>query len=151
MSGRYDWLLFAHVLAGAIWLGALVLLTALAVLILRAPELAEPFTGALRRIGPIVLAPLPVLVLGLGVWMVADSAAWSFGQLWIVLALVLFGLAFAIGAAHQSRAALAAERAARRGDHAEAARRLRAWAWGSGTIAVLLTAALWDMVFKPGL
>jgi uncharacterized membrane protein len=151
MSGLYDWLLFVHILAGAIWIGAVVMLAALAALILRAPELAERFTGALRRLGPIVLAPLPVLVLGLGIWMVADSAAWSLGQLWIVLALLLFGAAFAIGAAHQSRAALAAERASRRGDHAEAARRLRAWAWGSAAIAVLLAAALWDMVFKPGL
>ena len=46
MSALYDWLLFVHVLAGAIWIGAIVLLTALAGLILRAPELAEPFTGA---------------------------------------------------------------------------------------------------------
>jgi uncharacterized membrane protein len=151
MSRLYDWLLFVHILAGAIWIGAIVLLAALAALIVRAPELAEPFTGALRRLGPVVLAPLPVLVLGLGTWMVADSGAWSFGQLWIVLALVLFGAAFAIGAAHQSRAALGAERAVRRGDHAEAARRLRTWARGSAAIALLLAAALWDMVFKPGL
>jgi len=50
--------------------------------------------------------------------------------------------------AHQSRAALAAERAP---DRATAARHLRHWAWGTAVIIVLLVAATWDMVFKPGL
>ena len=47
--------------------------------------------------------------------------------------------------------ALHADRAARRGDAAEAARQLRRWTWGMGAIALLLVAATWDMVFKPGL
>ena len=80
--------------------------------------------------------------------MVADSDAWSLGQLWIVWRWSCSG----------PRCDSAALRAARRlppsdrrpGDHAEAARR-RALGLGNALIALLLAAALWDMVFKPGL
>ena len=58
---------------------------------------------------------------------------------------------FLIGAAHQSRAAIAAERAANEGDDATALRHLRRWAYGMAAILVLLVVATWDMVFKPGL
>lgn len=149
----YDWLVLAHVLAAMVWLGSLVVLGAFALRILRSGEHEEAgrFIGALRVIGPLALAPAPVTLLAAGLAMVGDSEAWDFGQGWIQLALALFAAAFLIGAAHQSRAAIAAERAAERGDHEEAARRLRAWAWGMALIVVLLVVATWDMVFKPGL
>ena len=86
-----------------------------------------------------------------GAWLVAESAAWDFGQLWLQLGLGLYAAAFLVGAAHQSRAAIAAERAAARGDDREAARQLRRWAWGMALIVLLLVATTWDMVFKPGL
>jgi hypothetical protein len=63
----------------------------------------------------------------------------------------LFGAAFLIGAAHQSRAALGLERAAERGDHEAAHRQLARWTWGYAVIVLLLLAVAWDMVFKPGL
>jgi len=152
MSG-YDWLLLLHVIAACVWIGGIAVLGAQAALILRAGEPDDPgrFVRLLRRLGPLVLAPAPVLLGVLGAWMVGDSDTWSFGQAWIVVALALFGGAFLIGAAHQSRAALAAERAAARGDHAEAARSLRRWAWGMAAILGLLLVATWDMVAKPGL
>jgi len=145
----YDWLVFAHVLAAMVWLGGITVLGAFAVRILREddPAAVRSFLGALRRIGPLVLAPAPVLLLGFGVWAVLDSGAWGFGQLWIDLALGLFVAAFLIGAAHQSRAALAAERAS---DPAVALRHLHRWAWGMGVIVALLVVATWAMVFKPG-
>ena len=109
----HDWLLFGHIVAAMVWLGGITVLGAFAVRILREddPVAVRGFLGALRRIGPLVLAPAPVLLLGFGIWAVLDSDAWDFGQLWIDLALGLFVVAFLIGAAHQSRAALAAERA----------------------------------------
>ena len=137
-----DWLLFAHILAAMVWIGGITVLGALAIRVLRDddPTAAGRFLGDLRRIGPVVLAPAPVLLLAFGVWL--D---------WVQLALGLFAAAFLIGAAHQSRAAVAAERAAARGDYAEAGRQLRRWAWGMWLIVLLLVAATWDMVFKPGL
>jgi uncharacterized membrane protein len=152
-TGLYDWLLFGHIVAAMVWLGGGVVLAALAARVLRArkPEEVERFLGNLRVIGPLVLAPATVGVVGLGVWMVLTSSAWGFGQLWVQLAVGLFAAAFVIGAAHQSRTAIAAERAATRGDHVAALRQLARWSWGYGVIVLLLVVATWDMVNKPGL
>ncbi len=153
VAALYDWLLFGHIVAAMIWVGAGVLLGVLAVQVVRGgePEAVARFVANLRRIGPFLLAPATVAVIGLGVWMVLDSSAWEFGQTWVELALALFAAAFLIGAAHQSRAAILAERAASAGDHEEARRRLAHWAVGYWVIVALLVAAAWDMVFKPGL
>ena len=152
-AGLQDWLLLGHVLASMVWIGGIVVLGAFATRILRAADASATgeFLASLRRIGPVVLAPAPVALVAFGVWLVADSDAWDFGQRWVLIALGVFAAAFLVGAAHQSRAALAAERAAARGDAREAARQLRRWAWGMGVIVALLVVATWDMVFKPGL
>ena len=57
-TSLYDWLLFLHILAAAIWLGGLVVISLLAALVLRSgdADLVRRFTGALRIIGPAVLA-----------------------------------------------------------------------------------------------
>jgi hypothetical protein len=41
----------------------------------------------LRVIGPRVLAPATIAVVGFGIWMVLNSSDWSFGQTWVVLGL----------------------------------------------------------------
>ena len=92
-----------------------------------------------------------VLVLGLGIWMVIDSDAWTFGQGWVRLALGLFAVAFVVGALFQSRAAILAQRAVGAGDQGEATRQLRRWSWGMRLILLLLLVVTWDMVFKPGI
>jgi uncharacterized membrane protein len=115
----------------------------------REPGATAGFLGSLRVIGPLVLAPAPVILLGMGIWMVAKQ--WDFGQTWVSVGFALFVVAFLIGAAHQSRAAILAERASKAGDDVAALRHLRRWAYGMGVILLLLIAATWDMVFKPGL
>jgi uncharacterized membrane protein len=149
----YDWLLFLHVVAAMIWVGGGVMLAVIAVRVLRDsdPGAVGRFTGSLRVLGPLVLAPATVSVLGLGIGLVVDNDAWDFGQLWVQLGLGLFGAAFLIGAAWQSRTALAATRAAERRDDAEARRQLRRWSGGYGVIVLLLLMAAWDMTTKPGL
>jgi uncharacterized membrane protein len=149
----YEWLLLGHLLAAMVWVGGGVTLAMLAVTTLRAgdPRSVARFLGSLRVLGPAVLAPATLVVLGLGVWLVLDSAAWDFGQGWVILALVLVVAAIAVGAGHQSRVAINAQRAVDRDDHAEARRQLVRWTWGYAAIVVLLVAIAWDMVFKPGL
>jgi uncharacterized membrane protein len=149
----YDWLLFLHILAAMVWLGSTVALAALATHTVRSgdSEAIRRFIGSLRVIGPIVLAPAPLLLVGFGIWLVLDSDAWDFGQTWIQLALGLFVAAFLYGAAFQSRAAIGAQRAAAAGDHAQAAGQLRRWSWGALLILLLLVLATADMVFRPGL
>ena len=147
----YDWLLLLHILAAMFWVGGITVVGAFAVRILRTrePGATAGFLGSLRVIGPLVLAPAPIILLGMGIWMVAKQ--WDFGDTWISIAFGLFIVAFLIGAAHQSRAAIAAERASQAGDDDAALRHLRRWAYGMAVILVLLLVATWDMVFKPGL
>jgi uncharacterized membrane protein len=149
----YDWLLFLHVLAAMIWVGGGVVLAVIAAGVLGDPDAGAiaRFTGSLRLVGPLTLAPATVAVLGLGIGLVVDSDAWDFGQRWVQLGLGLFTGAFLIGALYRSRAALAASRAAGRDDDAEARRQLRRWSWGYRLIVLLLIAATWDMTTKPGL
>jgi len=149
----YDWLLFFHVLAAMVWVGGGVVLAVIAARVLRDPEpgAVGRFTGSLRFIGPLVLAPATVSVLALGIALVVDTDAWDFGQLWVQLGLGLFVSAFLIGALHQSRTALRATRAGGGGDDGEARRQLRCWLWGYRLIVVLLVIAVWDMTIKPGL
>jgi succinate dehydrogenase/fumarate reductase cytochrome b subunit len=109
------------------------------------------FVASLRVIGPAVLAPATVTVLGLGIWLVLDNAAWDFGQAWVQVALALIAAAIVVGAAYQSRTAINAQRAIDRDDHTEARRQLTRWTWGYVLVVALLIAAAWDMVFKPGL
>ena len=63
----------------------------------------------------------------------------------------MLAVAIVVGAAHQSRAAINAQRAIDRDDHAEARRQLVRWTWGYALIVTLLAGIAWDMVFKPGL
>jgi uncharacterized membrane protein len=149
----YDWLLFAHVLAAMVWVGGLVMLLVVGTRTRREgdPDAVARFVRGLRVLGPAVLAPAGVLLLMFGIWMVADSTAWSFGQTWVRIGLTLLIASVVVGAAYLSRTGVAAERAVAAGDHSEAARQLGRWAWGIGVILVLLVAATWDMVVKPAL
>ena len=149
----YDWLLFLHIVAAMVWVGGLVALVAFGTHALRSGDrdAVARFVGSLRVVGPFVLAPASSLVLAFGIWLVIDSPAWGFGQTWIWLALALVTAAVLVGALVLGRSALAAERAVKAGDHAEAATQLRRWSWGIRLILLLLVVATWDMVFKPGL
>jgi uncharacterized membrane protein len=152
-TSLYNWLLFLHITAAMIWFGGLVTLTVLAGHTLRRGQ-TDAITGfakSLRIVGPLTLAPATVAVLALGTGLVFDSGEWRFGQHWLIFALALFALAFLIGAAFQSRAAIGAQRAAETGDLEEAARQLRRWIWGMRLILLLLLIVTWDMVAKPGL
>lgn len=151
-AGLYQWLLFLHVLAAMIWVGGLVLLVALSAQVLRSsdPDAVARFSATLPKLGPLVLAPSTIAVVALGIGLVVDSdGAWDFGQGWVVLALVLFALAFLIGAVFQSRSALAVQRAVDGGNRELAARQLHRWAWGMRAILLLLVVITWDMVAKP--
>ena len=79
---RYQWLLLLHILAAMVWLGGLVVLTALGTHVARSGErdAVARFLGSLRTVGPFVLAPATIAVLGFGIWLVIDSDTWDFGQ-----------------------------------------------------------------------
>jgi len=153
MGTLYDWLLIAHVLAAMVWVGGLVMLVAVGTRTRRSgdPDAIARFVRSLRVLGPAVLAPAALTLLAFGIWMVADSAAWNFGQSWVGVGLALLIASVLVGAVFLGRTGIAAERAVEAGDHREAARQLGRWAWGIGVILLLLVAATWDMVVKPGM
>ena len=153
LATLYQWLFLVHIVAAMVWVGGAVFVAALAARALRTDDVGEigRFVRGLRTTAPIVLAPAAVTVAGFGVWLVLNSAAWSFDQGWVQVALGLFAVSFLIGAAYLSRRAIGAERAAEVGDTRAAHRQLRGWARGYGVVLTLLLVTTWDMVFKPGL
>ena len=153
MASLYDCLLLLHIMAAMVWVGGLVALSVISTLVLRGgdSEAIARFAASLRVIGPVMLAPASLAAVGFGVWLVADSDAWDFGQTWIVAALVLVAAAVLVGAAFLSRAALGAQSAIEAGDTVTAVANLRRWSWGVRVLVALLVVATWDMVMKPGL
>jgi uncharacterized membrane protein len=148
-----DWIHLVHIVASMVWVGGVLTLSALAFQIRRAGDAdgTSRFIESLRVIGPVLFAPAPLLLLATGIWSVSRSDAWSFGQTWVWLSLVLLGAAFVFGAAVQSRVAIAAGRAAGAGQSEEALRLLGRWTLGGLLILALLLVVTWDMVAKPGL
>lgn len=147
----YPWLLLGHVLSAMVWLGGGLMLVFMA---RRAGASSDPraiadFADNLSYIGPRVLAPSVVGVLVFGVWMVLDSAAWDFGQAWILIAIGLFVVAFLIGAVYLSRVALQLVRSQGQ-DAAVSQSLLNRWLIGYGVVLIVLAVTAADMIFKPG-
>ncbi len=148
-----NWLHLVHVLAAMVWVGGGLMLSLIG---LRARSSADPrtiadFARVLPWVGIRVLMPAVILVLVTGVWMVFADAEWHFSQPWVLLALGLFALAFAIGAVYLSRVGIQLARAGAPGrGPAAAAALLDRWLVGYGLVLLILLVAVWDMVFKPG-
>lgn len=153
----YDWLLFLHVLGAFLVLGGAVLAGVFNFAALRRErpsEIAMLFKFA--RVGVASIGIGMVLTLVLGLWLV-HHVGYGWGQTWIVLALVLWVVANAlggIGGGREKKTRELAERLAAEGDapSAELTARLRdpvwlALSWGSG-IVILVILAL--MIWKPG-
>jgi uncharacterized membrane protein len=151
MTNPYTWLVFLHILAAMIWVGGAVYLNVLVSRVVRQgqPDAVAQFTTNITVLGPRLFAPTILVVLGTGIWMVMES--WEFAQLWVQMSVTLFIAAVLVGAVQLSRTSIAAGRAVGSGDHSEAVRQLRQWAWGFRLVLLLLVAATWAMVFKPGL
>jgi uncharacterized membrane protein len=96
----YDWLKAFHVLFAVIWVGGGITLQVVAIRLRRENDHARmaAFAGDVEWIGGRVFAPASGLVLILGIWMVIDQPAWTFGQFWILAALAMFAYSFVNGA-----------------------------------------------------
>jgi len=148
----HSWLVFGHILGAMAWLGGGLVLALMGVRVRRSSDLASyrEFAGTLGYVGPRVLMPGVVAVLVFGLWMVLESEAWDFSQLWIQIAIGLFAVAFVIGALYLSRVGIALSRAAS-ADVAAQRQLVDRWLTGYGVVLLILLVAVWDMVFKPGL
>lgn len=149
------WLHLAHIVGGIIWVGGGIMLSVVGARARQSedPRLIGEFARMLSYVGLRVFTPAVVAVLVSGVWLVLASSEWNFTQLWVLLALGAFVVAFLIGAIYLSRIAIELERLVTRTDlDPQAARDLLGrWIVGYRVVLVILLFAVWDMVFKPGL
>jgi len=149
------WLHLVHVLSAMVWVGGGLMLSLIGA---RARSSSDPraiadFARLLPFVGIRVLMPSVILVLLTGVGLVLVDSEFHFSQLWVLLALALFAVAFLIGAVYLSRVAIQLDRAtAEPGQPAAgAAPLLNRWLVGYWAVLAVLLVAVWDMVFKPGL
>ena len=149
------WLLFFHISGAIVWIGGGIVLSQLAMRARSAgdPAVLSAFAGSLSYVGLRVFAPAVITVIVTGVWLVLVSDAWDFSQLWILLGLTGFGIAFLVGAAYLGRVGIELERVGS-GTSANPDRTselMGRWITGYRVVLLVLVLTVWDMVFKPGL
>ena len=154
---RYHWLLFLHVTGAFLVLGGAVFAGILNFFAMRRDRPSEVVVlyGLIRYAAAAIGAGM-FITLGLGLWLVAD-VDYGWGDAWIVLALILWAIAGALGGQGGKRERETrelAERLVAEGDAPSSELRARmrdpvtlALSWGSG-VAVLAILAL--MIWKPG-
>ena len=95
----YELLLFVHVAATIIWIGAGFFSLVLALGYDKDSD--EPallrFSKDQERLAPRLFVPSSLVVVLMGIALVIESEAWSFDQLWIVLGLIGFATTFVTG------------------------------------------------------
>lgn len=149
-----QWLHFVHVVSAMLWVGGGVMLSLFAMRAMAGGARSmSDFARTLAYVGLRVMMPAVVLVLVTGVWMVVVDSEFSFSQLWVRLGLGLFVVAFLVGAVYLSRVGIQLDRAARAANGAGTSLGplFNRWLVGYVAVLIVLLAAVWDMVFKPGL
>jgi uncharacterized membrane protein len=154
---RYQWLVFLHVTGAFMVLGGAVMAGIFNVTALgreRPSEVVLLFR--LTRIAAALITTGMLLTLAIGLWLVHD-ADYGYGDAWVVLALILWVVANAlggIGGGREKETRRLAERLASEGDapSSELAARLRdpatlALSWGSGVLVIVILVL---MIWKPG-
>ena len=86
----YQLLVFVHVVCAVVWVGGAFAIQVLGVMVSRSDDPAElPRLGAhMERLGTWVFLPAAVLLFAAGVAMTIQH--WSFGQVWIAIAVALW-------------------------------------------------------------
>lgn len=154
---RYQWLVFLHVTGAFLVLGGAVFAGILNFFAMRRDRPSEVVAlyGLIRYAAAAIGAGMFV-TLGFGLWLVED-VDYSWGDAWIVLALILWAIAGALGGQGGKRERETrelAERLAAEGDAPSAELRARmrdpvtlALSWGSGVVVLAILAL---MIWKPG-
>jgi uncharacterized membrane protein len=156
---KYDWLLFIHVTGAFFLVGGTVSAAAFTIMsrLRERPSEVATLLGLVRFALPFILGGV-VLTLVFGLWLVhAAGQGYSFGDAWVVAALVLWVLAFALGSAGGAREAKKQDLAARLAAGGDApSEELRAQLrepvslalnFGSGLVVFAVLAL---MIWKPG-
>ena len=148
----YELLLFVHVLAAALWVGAVLFFAVVLELALRSDDrrLLLRLIAYDERLGPILYIPAIVLVLAAGVGLVVDGP-WTFGDGWVIAGLALLASAFVLGIAFflptAKRLSAAVEGGGPESD--EARQQLGTYRTLTWIDAGILVAAVFVMTVKP--
>ncbi len=148
MNG-YNVLLFVHILAATTWLGGGLILFVAALRLRQSATDVQTFAKVLPFVGIRLFMPAVVLVLVTGIWMVIADSEWRFTQAWVLIAIGLFAVAFALGGVYLSRVGIAMDRAAGSAA-ADLPGLVNRWLAGYAAVLVVLLLVIADMVFKPG-
>jgi uncharacterized membrane protein len=154
---RYHWLVFLHVTGAFMVLGGAVMAGIFNVTAMRRERPSEVvLLFRLTRFAVTSISIGMVVTLAFGLWLVSE-ADYGWGEAWIILALVLWVAANAlggIGGKRDTRTRQLAERLAAEGDAPSPELRLRvrdpislALSWGSGAVVVVILVL---MIWKPG-
>jgi uncharacterized membrane protein len=140
-----------HVLAAIIWVGGSIMAQLFALrLTAAAPAHRLGFARDLRFAASRIFVPSAIVLLGAGIWMVADSPGFAFGDPFVVIGLVAVGgsLATAIGYLIPNIGRAIELMTSGRGPEAGAV--IRKVALAARAVIVILLVAVWAMVVKPG-
>jgi uncharacterized membrane protein len=146
----YELLLFVHIAFAIVWIGSGFLFHMLGYRADRADDHAaiERLFRDQTALANLIFIPSSLLVLAFGIWLTIEGP-WSFGDLWIVLGLVGYGLTFLTGVlwiAPQSKRAMMARDGGLSPEAEFVARRMTTFA--RLDMAVLFIVVL-DMAVKP--
>jgi Predicted integral membrane protein (DUF2269) len=96
----YEFLLFVHIAATVVWVGAGIMGLVLAAGYMRDhdPVAIQRFLKDQELLAQRLFIPSALVVVIFGIALVIESDAWTFGYLWIVLGLVGFATTFVTGA-----------------------------------------------------
>ena len=155
---RYHWLLVFHMAGAFLVVGGAVFAGVLNVFALQRERPSEIVVlYRLVRIAAVSIAVGMTMALIFGLWLVADLDFVKWSNAWVIIALILWVVANALGSAggrREKETRAYAERLAAEGDAASPELRARmrdrvtlALSWGSG-LAVLAILAV--MIWKPG-
>lgn len=155
---RYQWLLVFHMTGAFLLLGGAVFAGIFNVAALRRERPSE--VVVLYRLVRIAVASVSagmLLTIVFGLWLVADLDYVKWSNTWVILALVGWVLANALGSAggrREKETRALAERLAAEGDAPSTELRMRmrdpltlALSWGSGVVVIAILAL---MIWKPG-
>jgi uncharacterized membrane protein len=149
----YEFLKLLHIAAAIVWVGGAVTLNVIGTRMwrARASERVASFGRDTKWLGDHIYIPSIGVLLVVGIWMVIESPAWNFGQVW-----VLFGLG-GIAATGFTGALFLGPGAARMGqlidergpDDPEVLAHIRRILTVSRLDLLVLTLVVVDMVVKP--
>jgi uncharacterized membrane protein len=156
--GRYQWLLALHMTGAFLVLGGAAMAGIFNVAALRRERPSE--IAVLFRLTRLAATSVMIgmtVALAFGLWLVADLGYVHWSDAWIIIALILWVVANALGSSggrRERRTRELAQQLAAQGDQpsAELRARLRdpvtlALSWGSGAVIVVI---LGLMIWKPG-